>query len=144
MTSLNSSSIIRGNRMLALLVLVGLFIASSCGVPIDRPRVTWSAEVRSPDGNWLATANSREGGGFGGQYDVTQVYLNSTTLGTPIEILGFSHEQPTMTLKMEWLTSTHLNVSYGGHANLNFQAIKCAGIDISVQNLSDGTNVSIP
>jgi hypothetical protein len=30
-------------------------------------------------------------------------------------------------------------VTYGGDANLDFQVVKCAGIDISVQDLSADT-----
>jgi hypothetical protein len=53
-----------------------------------------------------------------------------------------------MNLKMEWLTPTHLNVTYGpsarpgDHADLNFQAIKCAGIEITVTDLSSGMTSS--
>jgi hypothetical protein len=47
-----------------------------------------------------------------------------------------------MKLKMEWVTPTHLHVMYresagpGDHLNLDFQVVKCAGIDISAQYLS--------
>jgi hypothetical protein len=46
---------------------------------------------------------------------------------------------------MEWLTPTHLNVTYGEHprvgehVSLDFQVVKCAGVDISVQDLSGDT-----
>jgi hypothetical protein len=36
---------------------------------------TWSAEDRSPDGLWLATARSQQWGGPGTAYDATTVYL---------------------------------------------------------------------
>jgi hypothetical protein len=60
----------------------------------------------------------------------------------PVQILLFSHEYATMNLKLEWMSPTHLNVVYGASTkpgddvNLEFQAIRCAGIDISLQDLS--------
>jgi hypothetical protein len=49
-----------------------------------------------------------------------------------------------MNLKMEWVTPTHLDVTYGAsarpgdHVDLDFQVVKCAGIDISVREISGG------
>jgi hypothetical protein len=40
---------------------------------------------------------------------------------------------------MNWTDATHLDVSYKEHPNLDFQAVKYAGIDISVRDLSSGT-----
>jgi hypothetical protein len=46
-----------------------------------------------------------------------------------------------MKLKMEWITPTHLDVTYGAsaragdHVTLDFQVAKISGIDISVQEL---------
>jgi hypothetical protein len=99
-------------------------------------------EVRSPDGLWIAKALSQQWSGPGNAYDATTVYLRRTKgPQSPIEILGFSHEYATMDLKMEWISPTHLNVMYGeskrpdDHVSLDFQAIKCAGIEISAQHL---------
>jgi len=44
-----------------------------------------------------------------------------------------------ITLKMNWLTSPHLEVAYTEHATLDFQVVKSAGIDISVRDLSSET-----
>lgn len=115
----------------------------------ETPTTTWLAQERSPDGMWLAIARSEQGGGLGGAYDVTTVSLRRVKGSQPpAQVLLFSHEYPTMNLKMEWLTSAHLNVTYGpsarpgDHADLNFQAIKCAGVDISVTDLSSSTTSS--
>ena len=48
-----------------------------------------------------------------------------------------------MNLKMEWLTPTHLEVTYrpsgrpGDHVDLDFQVVKIVGIDVTVRNLSN-------
>ena len=50
-----------------------------------------------------------------------------------------------MNLNMKWLTPTHLEVTYGAsakpgdHVNLDFQVVKCGGIDISVREVSSET-----
>jgi hypothetical protein len=40
------------------------------------------------------------------------------------------------TLKMSWLTKSHLEVAYTKHPGIDFQAVKSGGIDISVRDLS--------
>jgi hypothetical protein len=58
----------------------------------------------------------------------------------PIEILEFANDSAfpsgITNVDMTWPTPTHLEVTYQGHAKLNFQAVKCAGIDITVRDLS--------
>jgi len=48
-----------------------------------------------------------------------------------------------MNLTMKWLTPSHLEVTFSGHPDLNFQVVRYAGIEISVRDLSslsiDGT-----
>jgi hypothetical protein len=126
--------------MSALAILVCL-LTLGCH-QAQAPNVSWSEQVKSPDGIWLATARSEWGGGMGGSYDVTIVALKIINGSQPpVQILLFSHEYPTMNLKMDWLGPKHLNVKYGPSArpgddvSIEFQAIKCAGIEISVQDV---------
>jgi hypothetical protein len=138
----------RIRQTISLLSLIVWILFSGCCPPITEAgnadgefagaTVTWSAEASSPDGLWLAVAKSRQWSGPGNAYDATTVYLKWIKGSQPpIEVLGFSHELGTMNLKMEWITPKHLHVIYGesekrgDHVNINFQAIKCAGIDIS-------------
>jgi hypothetical protein len=57
-----------------------------------------------------------------------------------MEILGLFNDSAyppgNTAVKMNWLTSSHLEVEYGGHADLYFQVVKCVGIDISVRDRS--------
>jgi hypothetical protein len=39
------------------------------------------------------------------------------------------------------LTPKHLELTYKGRRMLDFQAVKCHGVDISVRDLSDGTSL---
>jgi len=104
---------------------------------------TWSAEAKSPDGLWVATARSQQWGGPGTAYDATTVYLQRIQgPQPPTAVLVFSHQYATMHGKMEWLTPTHLEVTYGAsaragdHVSLDFQVVNCGGIEISVRDLS--------
>ncbi len=69
----------------------------------------------------------------------TTVYLKSIKgAQPPTQVLVFSHQYATMNLKMEWVTPTHLEVTYvpserpADHVDLDFQVVECAGINISV------------
>jgi hypothetical protein len=98
-----------------------------------------SKESRSPDGLWLAIAHTDQYGGSGTAGVITTVSLKPVD-GTKssIEVLQLSQNDVSVDLKMNWLTSSHLEVTYTKPASVDFLAIKCAGIDISARNLSNG------
>jgi hypothetical protein len=120
------------------------------GVGCAAPTV-WKAEVRSPDGSWIAIARTVQSGGYGTASIITSVSLKQANISQPpIEVLAFSCQGPvprpyvldnaanvggTIGLTMKWVTPLHLDVTYDGHADLYFQAVKYAGIEISVRNL---------
>jgi len=119
-------------------VIVGTcLLASGC----RDATTTWSAEARSPDGNWLATARSQQWGGPGTAYDATSVSLKQGTQPA-VEVLGFSHGASTMNVKMNWLTPRHFEVTYrplpGDSVTLDLQMVRLADVDISLRRLSDG------
>ncbi len=101
---------------------------------------TWSAEAKSPDGKFVATARTLAPGGWGtGSPPETSVDLNWTTGSQgSAEILAFipeSDEPDSMSVGMNWLTPMHLELTYKGHPTFDFQAVKCRGVDITVRNL---------
>jgi hypothetical protein len=131
------------------LIIIGVCVSSfGCH---DAPTI-WTAEARSPDGLWIASARTIQNGGFGSAHIDTIVYLKGTKdANPPREVLGFSCDGPaprpyvlnnvanaggTINLTMKWVTPSHLNVTYDKHLDLYFQVVKFAGIDISVQDLS--------
>ncbi len=70
---------------------------------------------------------------MGAAYNDAIVRLKRTRgSNAEITILSFSNEAQVADLKMDWISRTHLNVTYPSYAALDFQAVKCAGIDISV------------
>jgi hypothetical protein len=127
-----------------LIPRAGLLLAISvCGLLSGCKDVAtiWSAESRSPDGQWIAIARTDQYGGPGNAGIYTFVTLKRTKgPKTPIDILTFSQETKSIDLKMIWLTSSHLEVSYGQNATLDSQTIKYGGIDISVRDLSGETS----
>jgi hypothetical protein len=123
------------------LIIVGVFaLGSGCD-----PATIWSAEARSPDGLWLASARTLENSGFGTGAFVTDVYLKRTNVSKPPQpILSFWHDPSlaspqsgaTINLTMKWTTPAHLEATYDGHADLGLQVVKYANIEISVRDRS--------
>ena len=134
----SSSFVIR--RAVSLVILGVCIFGSGC----REHQTIWSAESRSPDSNWLANASTVQHSGPGNAGLYTSVYLKRTNdSSSGEEVLGFSHDPTsqsnTIDLKMTWITPSHLEVDYNGHASLYFQVVKYAGIDISVRDLSTAT-----
>lgn len=123
-------------------------IVLMCGVVAGcrGSQTIWSGEARSPNGKMLASARTVAQSGFGTGYIGTIVYLNWTRGSqAPMEILGLSDgtEAPGATsVEMKWLDATHLQLSYRNARTLDFQAVKCNGVDISVRELSSGVSSS--
>jgi hypothetical protein len=85
----------------------------------------------------VATAETFANGGFVAPGpSTTLVYLNQTTGSQkPILIFAFSEGAPeSMQVKMVWLSPAHLELAYEGQRTIDFQAVKYAGVDISVRN----------
>jgi hypothetical protein len=121
-----------------------LIVIASCFLQIGCRAVQtiWSAEAPSPDGYWLATAKTEQHAGYGTAGIVTKIYLKRTNGSyPPIEILEFFHDprdsSTTINLSMNWTGPSHLNVKYNGRASIDLQTVKFAGVDISVQDLSN-------
>jgi hypothetical protein len=128
-----------GSCAVACLLVVTVLGGFSC----RDSETTLSAEARSPDGHWVASASTTEYGGPGTAGLYTQVYLKRTDVrDAPTEILGFSvggraSEDGALNLTMKWQSPSRLEVTYNGRAaTLYFQVVKCAGIDILTRDVS--------
>lgn len=131
----------RRKAILFIIIIIGACVlGSGCK---GASETIWSAETPSPDGSRLASARTVANSGFGTGYIWTAVYLNSAKSSQPpTAILQFTDtfERPSdeISVEMEWLTPTHLEVAYKGHRTLDFRAVKWNGVDISVRDLSRG------
>jgi hypothetical protein len=127
-------------------VILVFVLASGCR---DEGATVWLREVRSPDGLWLAKAATKQWGGPGTAYVATVVELKWVR-GTqpPVQVLSFADETAypigVTAVEMQWVTPKHLNVLYGRHATIGFQAVKCADISISVQEQPIASNDTSP
>jgi hypothetical protein len=76
-------------RLAISFVIVGACaLASGCG-----PATIWSAQSRSPDGLWLASARTLENSGFGTGAFIAEVFLKRTNVSKPPQaILSFWHD----------------------------------------------------
>ncbi len=136
-------------RSKSLLLLLPL-LATGCR---DVPTI-WRTELPSPDGAWVAVAHTEQDGGFGSAWIGTSVDLKrsdgTVRRGKPFTILEFDCPGPaahayvlddanaggTIHLHMAWLTPSTLEVTYDGTATVNLQVARFAGVNISLQDLS--------
>ncbi len=134
------SSISKG---ILIVTLVTSIVTCSCKAP-----PTWSAEARSPDGKRITTANGFDNGGFlAPGPSATFVYLNRTVGSQPkvlIFALSGGESVGSGAVGMNWLAPNRLELTYKGHPSIDFQAIHCAGVDISVRELPSGEAKSKP
>jgi hypothetical protein len=124
-------------RRTVLLTVIAASLYMSC---CRDSALIWSAESRSPDGRLLASAQTDQFSGPGTAHVGTTVFLKQIGGSRPpVEILEFSNDSaypPGVTsVRMNWTTASHLEVMYQSGATLDFQAVKCFGIDISVRDL---------
>jgi hypothetical protein len=129
-------------RPLIFLIIVTLcLLVMGCRRTGPGPATTWLAKARSPDGNWLAMAGNQQWIGPGITSYGTTVYLKWKGPQPSTEVLVFSNPYEKMHLKMEWITSTHLKVIYAplipvDQVVVDYQVIKCAGVQISIQEVT--------
>jgi hypothetical protein len=103
---------------------------------------TWSQELRSPDGQHVVIGRSDVYGGFGTDASQTTVDLNWTTGSqNPVNILVIpdapADGKQRSLIKMKWLSPTSLEITYNGHEPPLFQALRCYGVDITLQTVPE-------
>ena len=134
-----------------LLVVMAGVSAAGCVKKADL--VVWREKVVSPNGSWIASAETVQNGGFGSGYIETSVYLKrKNDRQSPYFILGFSSVGPvphpyvldnaanaggTINLKMSWLGPLHLLVTYSGNPHINLETVKLQDVTISIKHLSN-------
>jgi hypothetical protein len=97
--------------------LIGCIAATACVRKEDL--IVWKAEAPPPDGEWIASADTVQNGGFGSARVDTSVLFKEED-GRPARN-----------------GSTHLRVSYNGHPDLNLQTVKYWGVNLTAQDLSE-------
>ena len=125
-------------KAISLIIIGFCVLGSACRSAV---RTTWTADARSPDGNWLASARTEEHSGFGTGGVETDVYLKWLNGSKPPAlIMVFFPQSEEVNLTMKWTTPSHLDVTYNGRARVDFQVAKIADVDISLRDLSRETD----
>jgi hypothetical protein len=124
-------------KIILLTVLAIFLMGTGCGAS----EKTWSTESQSPDGRWLAMAQTVQAGGFGTSTTTTDVSLKWTKgSDRPETILVFVHDPSSVPdsihLSMNWVAPSHLEVTFDGHPRINFQVVKYGDVEISLRDLS--------
>jgi hypothetical protein len=122
-----------GEPMRLLLISIVLLACFGCKEP-----ATWSAESRSPDGTWIARAETVEYSGFGtGGVETTVSIRRASGSGSSQRVLAFAQGGAALGLNMHWDSPSRLVVVYRANPELlYYQVVKTSGVDISVQNAS--------
>ena len=105
------------------------------------PATIWSAQFESPDGVWIGTAHTKEWAGPGTAAVETYVFLKQARSSQPPQLIAQLDNESMWpkgitNIEMTWLTPSHLEVGYRGHATISFQAVKIADLEISIRDLS--------
>jgi hypothetical protein len=137
-----------GPQLFLITLSAFVFLGSGC----NGPERIWSAEAKSPNGNVIATAqaNLRNKSLSPISGIDTNVYVNWAGDKRPamlvLNLADGSDSPADTTVEMRWLSPTHLELSYGGNRSVGFQAVKWAGVDISVRDLTNvynGTGMNV-
>jgi hypothetical protein len=133
----------------SIAILVG-FLLLSCTSKDDL--MVWKAEFPSPDSEYIATAETIQNGGFGSAGISTSVYIaQAGHSDKKTEILGFACDGPiahpytldnvanaggSINLKLKWIDTSHLHVTYQGNPAVYFQAVKFGHVVITLEDLA--------
>ena len=112
-------------------VVSALGFSALCACSDDTKRTTL-AEVRSPDGQWVARINQEQhfGPGTAGILGIVELQ-RIVSKGEPVQVLLL--EQPDAHsdhLRAMWRSPSHLELGYRD-AQVDFQAVKAGGIEIA-------------
>lgn len=123
----------------ALALAAALALSTACSSPV----VTWSARAVSPDGRWVATAESLQWSGPGNAYDATTVSLAPANRPKHArQVIQISQQYATIQLCMRWAGPGSLRVAYapsaraGDHVSLDYQVARLWGVVISAGPLA--------
>jgi hypothetical protein len=112
-------------------MMTGTVLACSCS---DERGIIWHAEAASPNGHYLARAETIQQGGPGNAWVSTEVRLMQGESDKGIEILILSYDdapQPVPdAVSMTWDGDKTLHLKYSPSGHLDFQAVRASGVDI--------------
>lgn len=143
--AMTSSSRLAARVMLAITSVAALATLLGCSDQSD-PTV-WKKDVLAPGGAWVATAQTRQWGGFGSAWVETTVSVKRldgrVNGGKPFDVLSYagggaiskayvlSDQNADTDLQLTWSAPTHLQIYHRSDVNPDLEVVRFAGIDIS-------------
>ena len=102
----------------------------------------WSREVRSPDGRWVAAAHTDQYGGPGTAGIVTTVALRRTGGDADSIVVVQLSQNALGGVGLAWPTPSRLDVTYREGEEVDFQAVRAAGVAITLRAVADPQGVA--
>jgi len=143
MMAMTSASRFAARMISAATSVAALALLSGCH---NDPTV-WEKDVLAPGGAWVATARTRQWGGFGSAWIETTVSIRkldgTVNHGKPFDVLSYPGEGPIPKpyvlssenadpgLRLTWLTGTHLQIDHRSTIDPDLEVVRFANIDIS-------------
>jgi hypothetical protein len=127
---------------LAITGVAALAMLAGC----DGDSTVWKKDVIAPGAAWIATAQTRQWGGFGSAWVETTVSIKkvdrTVNHGKPFDIFSYpggmitkayvlSDENADKGLHLNWLSPTSLQISYRSDVNPDLVVVRLSDIDIS-------------
>jgi hypothetical protein len=140
---MKSSSKLAARVMSAVTIIAALSMLIGC----RSDSTVWKRDVLAPGGAWVATARTRQEGGFGSAWVETTVSVKrldgSVNGGKPFDVLSYpgggtiskayvlSDQNADTDLQVTWSTPTVLQIYHRSNVNLDLEVVRFANIDIS-------------
>jgi hypothetical protein len=126
--------------------------------------IVWQTELRSPDGDWLASADTIQNGGFGNAEIHTTVFLRGRNakippqevfviecdgpIPHPYKLDNVANKGGCVGLTMTWLAPNRLHLSYEPKhgSEVILQVVKLSNVEITVEprtGLTSGSEATI-
>lgn len=145
MTAMLSTNRFILRMALAIGTVAALAMLSSC----NREPTVWKKDALAPGGAWIATAQTRQWGGFGTDWVETTVSVKkldgTVNHGKPFDVFSYpgggkiakayvlSDENADTDLQLNWLSPTVLQISHRSDINPTLVVVRFADIGISYQ-----------
>lgn len=146
---------IQRSALTTLVLSIGVLAVSTGCKPKSEDLMVWKARSPSPDGAWIATADTVQNGGFGSADIYTTVHLKRLgDASAPVDVLGIDSQGPiphpyvldnvankggSIDLTMTWETPTRLHVTYTDQACILVKRHlpKYAEVEVTLQSLGE-------
>ena len=131
-------------RRIVLYMAIASFCAFLAGCSGAVSTVWASAKAVSPNGQIVASASTTDTDGSGINDVFTTVNLKFQNSAEPIAVLVFNNESAypkgATAVELQWLSNSHLDVTYHAGASTTYQEVKTFGITITIHKAGSASH----